>query len=200
MAFYHTIPSDDRELQPWELSCRILKIIPYQVMTGNYSTPTARMPAAAIIPYQVMTGNYSNSRLVILTAPDHTIPSDDRELQPMKSSSVMSSYHTIPSDDRELQPGRCVRLRSCHHTIPSDDRELQQILICLSQTNHHTIPSDDRELQQFTHASVEAGIIPYQVMTGNYSILHEDAQRAYIIPYQVMTGNYSTNNGVAQGV
>ena len=35
-------------------------IIPYQVMTGNYSRYRYLGPVVYIIPYQVMTGNYSD--------------------------------------------------------------------------------------------------------------------------------------------
>ena len=34
-------------------------------------------------------------------------------------------------------------------------------------------------------------IIPYQVITGNYSFLHFLRFLRVIIPYQVITGNYS---------
>ena len=35
-------------------------------------------------------------------------------------------------------------------------------------------------------------IIPYQVITGNYSIDNVTGGKLTIIPYQVITGNYST--------
>ena len=37
-------------------------------------------------------------------------------------------------------------------------------------------------------------IIPYQVITGNYSFTAIDIITHTIIPYQVITGNYSTIN------
>ncbi len=37
----------------------VFPIIPYQVITGNYSKKGGRCYPAAIIPYQVITGNYS---------------------------------------------------------------------------------------------------------------------------------------------
>ena len=33
-------------------------------------------------------------------------------------------------------------------------------------------------------------IIPYQVITGNYDVLHTNVATDVIIPYQVITGNY----------
>ena len=37
-------------------------------------------------------------------------------------------------------------------------------------------------------------IIPYQVITGNYSIRNIYTKKELIIPYQVITGNYSLNS------
>ena len=122
-------------------------IIPYQVMTGNYSTLRPLYSSTRIIPYQVMTGNYSVGTLLIFSHKNHTIPSDDRELQRRNSYGQREVYHTIPSDDRELQ--------------------------------------------QMERAYPFGRIIPYQVMTGNYSYQVTFNGNIAIIPYQVMTGNYS---------
>ena len=56
---YYNIPSNNRELQPTFQRSRMLKIITYQVITGNYSLPLVILSKWPIITYQVITGNYS---------------------------------------------------------------------------------------------------------------------------------------------
>ena len=56
---YYTIPSDNRELQQKRRLALNWKIIPYQVITGNYNNQYNDFPTIIIIPYQVITGNYN---------------------------------------------------------------------------------------------------------------------------------------------
>ncbi len=58
-------------------------------------------------------------------------------------------------------------------------------------SSYHTIPNDDRELQLHQDWYPKNIIIPYQMMTGNYSVNRSGVDYAVIIPYQMMTGNYS---------
>ena len=62
---YYTIPSDNRELQHQDMRKQETKIIPYQVITGNYNEASASIHALNIIPYQVITGNYNNHGIKI---------------------------------------------------------------------------------------------------------------------------------------
>ena len=55
------------------------------------------------------------------------------------------------------------------YTIPSDNRELQLATISQFQISNYTIPSDNRELQREERDIYVKGIIPYQVITGNYN-------------------------------
>ena len=80
---------------------------------------------------------------------------------------------------------------SSYHTIPNDDRELQRRLYNPRTCPDHTIPNDDRELQRPQREQHAKSIIPYQMMTGNYSYLDYFTIMEFIIPYQMMTGNYS---------
>ena len=57
----YTIPSNNRELRPKPTFFPFLKIIPYQVITGNYDKSRAKGRCGRIIPYQVITGNYDSS-------------------------------------------------------------------------------------------------------------------------------------------
>ena len=81
----------------------------------------------------------------------------------------MSLNYTIPSDNRELQPISRVRRLSVYYTIPSDNRELQLMRFAqfykliipyqvITGNNNHLSALYDR-----------ARIIPYQVITGNYN-------------------------------
>ena len=56
---YYNIPSNNRELQPLLERSVLLKIITYQVITGNYSGCSEKLRHFYIITYQVITGNYS---------------------------------------------------------------------------------------------------------------------------------------------
>ena len=55
----YTIPSDNRELQRGYNQMQATKIIPYQVITGNYNKVSSSAALYGIIPYQVITGNYN---------------------------------------------------------------------------------------------------------------------------------------------
>ena len=55
----YTIPSDNRELQHTITAQVLRRIIPYQVITGNYNLPDLQALPPHIIPYQVITGNYN---------------------------------------------------------------------------------------------------------------------------------------------
>ena len=55
------------------------------------------------------------------------------------------------------------------YTIPSDNRELQLAAAPVAFVEYYTIPSDNRELQLYRCVTVHQRIIPYQVITGNYS-------------------------------
>ena len=82
----------------------------------------------------------------------------------------MYLYYTIPSDNRELQPLPRPKSERDNYTIPSDNRELQQWKRTRHSRNYYTIPSDNRELQQCVKYKRNLKIIPYQVITGNYNI------------------------------
>ena len=56
---------------------------------------------------------------------------------------------------------------------------------------NYTIPSDNRELQLNGVQLGSSGIIPYQVITGNYNPSSSNTRLPSIIPYQVITGNYN---------
>ena len=56
---YYNIPSNNRELQLTAESDKIISIITYQVITGNYSHINISFSPFVIITYQVITGNYS---------------------------------------------------------------------------------------------------------------------------------------------
>ena len=118
----------------------------------------------------MMTGNYSSTFIRVCAFSYHTIPNDDRELQPLHCRVHVFEDHTIPNDDRELQHQRSDRHDQLYHTIPNDDRELQPLGVVL----------------------LGEGIIPYQMMTGNYSGTSMFLHNPWIIPYQMMTGNYSS--------
>ena len=55
----YNIPSNNRELQQEVSRVKILLIITYQVITGNYSEEALIITPTSIITYQVITGNYS---------------------------------------------------------------------------------------------------------------------------------------------
>ena len=99
----------------------------------------------------------------------YTIPSDNRELQLAYCTFAILVNYTIPSDNRELQPIVQYYHPKNNYTIPSDNRELQLPFISGCKTVNYTIPSDNRELQLLATAPVLFGIIPYQVITGNYN-------------------------------
>ncbi len=100
---------------------------------------------------------------------DYTIPSDNRELQLPNSSTLKISNYTIPSDNRELQQATNCCQSEWDYTIPSDNRELQLLIPVFSASSYYTIPSDNRELQREERDIYVKGIIPYQVITGNYN-------------------------------
>ena len=56
----YTIPSNNRELRQDVTAYQVVKIIPYQVITGNYDVIAATIGECGIIPYQVITGNYDS--------------------------------------------------------------------------------------------------------------------------------------------
>ena len=56
---YYNIPSNNRELQQRSCSRYLVRIITYQVITGNYSGCSEKLRHFYIITYQVITGNYS---------------------------------------------------------------------------------------------------------------------------------------------
>ena len=60
----YTIPSNNRELRLLGMDSLTFKIIPYQVITGNYDLINKMLSFHNIIPYQVITGNYDNSPLI----------------------------------------------------------------------------------------------------------------------------------------
>ena len=66
----------------------------------------------------------------------------------MSEATMQNLNYTIPSDNRELQQLRTGRRGSDDYTIPSDNRELQLTKLYMSGGNDYTIPSDNRELQQ----------------------------------------------------
>ena len=99
--------------------------------------------------------------------------------------------YTIPSDNRELQLVPVGVSAPPDYTIPSDNRELQHLLCFSTYPKDYTIPSDNRELQQWKKDKILNAIIPYQVITGNYSSSQFYNASPLIIPYQVITGNYS---------
>ena len=83
---------------------------------------------------------------------------------------ILCSYYTIPSDNRELQPVQVLQTVPLHYTIPSDNRELQLMAVRLFMRQYYTIPSDNRELQLPNSSTLKISIIPYQVITGNYNV------------------------------
>ncbi len=101
--------------------------------------------------------------------------------------------YTIPSDNRELQPKIFRKLSLRHYTIPSDNRELQRkfaFWIFDVIIPYQVITGNYSDV---AYISGGATIIPYQVITGNYSVRTVEANTDFIIPYQVITGNYSRN-------
>ena len=75
----------------------VLPIIPYQVITGNYNPKLSTLLLWLIIPYQVITGNYNLCQCLILIM-NYTIPSDNRELQPVivrATQNVIIPYQVI---------------------------------------------------------------------------------------------------------
>ena len=56
---YYNIPSNNRELQLPTGGGKLVVIITYQVITGNYSSEKKQSVLLSIITYQVITGNYS---------------------------------------------------------------------------------------------------------------------------------------------
>ena len=81
---------------------------------------------------------------------DYNIPSNNRELQRRHKRQVCDNYYNIPSNNRELQPFGYTNTPAGHYNIPSNNRELQP---------------------QFQLGHL-IKIITYQVITGNYSIIH----------------------------
>ena len=65
----------------------------------------------------------------------------------MKEKYQRDTDYTIPSDNRELQPVYDINKNGCYYTIPSDNRELQLGIYVLHTQINYTIPSDNRELQ-----------------------------------------------------
>ena len=61
--------------------------------------------------------------------------------------------------------------------------------------SYYNIPSNNRELQLAEKHKLEAEIITYQVITGNYSHSTFFHLTNFIITYQVITGNYSGSHG-----
>ena len=80
-----------------------------------------------------------------------------------------------------------------NYTIPSNNRELQLATHTPIHSKNYTIPSNNRELQPLEAICGMLGIIPYQVITGNYSKVAHKIAELFIIPYQVITGNYSVS-------
>ena len=78
-----------------------------------------------------------------------------------------------------------------YYNIPSNNRELQRLARTAFMRLHYNIPSNNRELQHRDRNNRAAGIITYQVITGNYSQDCEHHECYPIITYQVITGNYS---------
>ena len=78
--------------------------------------------------------------------------------------------YTIPSDNRELQPVSAGMSKGTYYTIPSDNRELQRLFNWILTDRDYTIPSDNRELQLPNSSTLKISIIPYQVITGNYNV------------------------------
>ena len=56
-------------------------------------------------------------------------------------------YYNIPSNNRELQPGRLSTLTAQNYNIPSNNRELQLSEFVLDNELDYNIPSNNRELQ-----------------------------------------------------
>ena len=69
LEYNYTIPSDNRELQLIKELFITRKIIPYQVITGNYNYISSVNLYDAIIPYQVITGNYNTLSITVKTSP-----------------------------------------------------------------------------------------------------------------------------------
>ena len=61
---HYNIPSNNRELQLLSTLLLLMRIITYQVITGNYSIHVFNTSAKVIITYQVITGNYSSLYLL----------------------------------------------------------------------------------------------------------------------------------------
>ena len=64
---HYTIPSNNRELRHSSLVSFRGRIIPYQVITGNYDYVGLILCTVTIIPYQVITGNYDMQTTIIKT-------------------------------------------------------------------------------------------------------------------------------------
>ena len=167
---YHTIPNDDRELQriadvflfacfiiPYQMMtgnysqrcgrCTARWIIPYQMMTGNYSARMRGTPPLCIIPYQMMTGNYSRDGLKVnrcIIIPYQMMTGNYSGVHSVCDQ--VASYHTKWWQGTTA-PHESTR-SMMNHTIPNDDRELQLDERAFPLGFHHTIPNDDRELQR----------------------------------------------------
>ena len=59
-----------------------------------------------------------------------------------------------------------------HYTIPSNNWELQLTINGDNIIDDYTIPSNNWELQPIYFRVHFIPIIPYQVITGNYSLAH----------------------------
>ena len=105
------------------------------------------------------------------TVPYYNIPSNNRELQQIRTNFTTKIYYNIPSNNRELQPFAFVKSMSGYYNIPSNNRELQQMRTAKGLTLNYNIPSNNRELQLKKRIIHQDFIITYQVITGNYSDL-----------------------------
>ena len=100
-------------------------------------------------------------------------------------------YYNIPSNNRELQPLRKAVAQEQNYNIPSNNRELQHLFekpVPLYIITYQVITGNYSGLP---NVLAILRIITYQVITGNYSSLWRDNRPRSIITYQVITGNYS---------
>ena len=95
---YYNIPSNNRELQPGGKLHRLLSIITYQVITGNYSCRQYHLLPFLIITYQVITGNYSARSVVAVRSAIITyqvITGNYSQAVPLSCASPIITYQVI---------------------------------------------------------------------------------------------------------
>ena len=128
--------------------------------------------AGFTVPYYNIPSNNRELQLVrssFSSFDNYNIPSNNRELQRFGLIPLVRSDYNIPSNNRELQLIMSQRSRVFHYNIPSNNRELQRVPRCTEPQHNYNIPSNNRELQPLQAATASISIITYQVITGNYS-------------------------------